>query len=160
MKKKIVVSALAIACTVAFNLHAFASFHKEANYPDSKTIKAAHRDFPQAGEIIWEDDGPNFIAQFDLFERKVMAVYNHKGMLISTMIFSDDAKYIPFGIQMSLIQKYPRYSPQFMREYITSQEHIYYFILKEQRGNQVNWLWIKTNNNKTFTVIQKLRQTV
>ncbi len=159
MKKLIAVSTLAIACMVAVNVQqANAAHYTEEKKPDSKMIQAAHHDFPQAKKITWSESGGNYIAKFNSCNRLITATYNPKGKLLSTLIYSA-AEDIPFEAQTNLLKKYPDYTVQCMKEFITKDGQNYYFILKSQRGSQVSWLRLKSTDYRAFVVLQHLHQT-
>ncbi len=160
MKKLITVSALVIACMVTINVQCVNAGHlEEGKKPDSKMIKAAHRDFPQAEKIVWVESGGNHIAKFNSCNRKITATYSPKGKLLSTLIYSA-AEDIPFETQTNLVKKYPDYAVQCMKEFITRDGRNYYFLLKNQKGSLVKWLRIKSNGYGDFVVLQKLHQTI
>lgn len=161
MKKLIIVSALVMACTTAiYPQNAFASSYKKKKIPDRSLVKVLHQDFPQVIRAIhWTRDRAHYIARFNSGNRRITAIYNNKEELLSTLIYSHPGN-IPFEIQTNLVKEYPGFTVQCMKEWITKDDHNYYFILKNQQGDRENWLSVKSDGNSHFTILQKLHETV
>jgi hypothetical protein len=158
MKKTFLITACAAICFAAFlSQNAHASSREKIKDPDPGTTKAIHQDFPQAKQITWKREGKNLIATFDMYESKVTASYDSEGRLLSTLILVS-GKNLPFEIRTKLAQKYPDYEIQCIKEYMDKQEDSYFFILKKQEGDQINWLHIKSIDRKGFITLQKLHQ--
>src|SRR5690625_287027 len=160
MKKTLVISVLAIACAVVFNSqNVYASSHKKTKHPGSIMTQAVHQDFPQVKGVSWEEHGRHFVAFFNSDQRKITAIFSNRGKLLSTLILDDD-KDIPFVIKTHLTKKYPDYAVQCMKEFINKEGDSYFFILKEQKGNLVTWLRIKSNTQGDFDLLNKLSQKI
>lgn len=152
------IAASAAICFVVFlSQNAFASFLKEGHLPGSKTTKAIHEDFPRAGQITWIQEGEDFVAKFEMYERKVTAIYNSEGRLLSTLILIPGQN-MPFEIRIKLVRKYPDYEVECAKEYVDKAGSSYFFILKKQEGNRIDWLSMKSNEHGGFTRLQKLSQ--
>lgn len=160
MKKLLTVFALAVTCIIALHTQkAFATYNKPDETPNNKVVAAMHHDFPSAVKVTWSQNEKECVAIFHSEAGSITATYNKKGKLLSTLINSD-AKHVPFIIQTEMNKKYPGFVPQSMTEYISSKEHSYYILLKNQTGNEVKWMRVKCNGTGDIQVLQKLQQTV
>ncbi|HEX5555412.1 MAG TPA: hypothetical protein VFX43_19385 [Chitinophagaceae bacterium] len=158
MTKTFLIAAWTATCFVAFlSQSSYASSREKMTDPDPRTTKAIHQDFPQATQIMWKRKGEDFIAIFHMYENKVTATYDNKGKLLSTLILISSES-LPFEIRTKLAQKYPDYNVQCAREYMDKQGDNYFFILKKQEGDLINWLSIKSNDRHGFTMLQKLSE--
>ncbi|MGH2643569.1 MAG: hypothetical protein ACRDE2_06455 [Chitinophagaceae bacterium] len=163
MKKALLVSGIVIACSISFAYtfqSAYASIINRTDSPGRNVIAAVHHDFPAAKQITWKQQGKAEIAQFTMTERSIRAIYDQSGRLLETFI-TEQPQNIPFEVQTAIEQKYEGYIPQAVTEYISTQEHSFYVLLKNQQGHQVKWLRIKSSEDgDILQIVQKLQQTI
>lgn len=163
MKKSLLVSGVAIACsmTIAYaSQNAYAFFNNGPDSPGRNVITAIHHDFPGAKEVTLTEQGKAEIAQFTMINRRVRAIYTPSGRLLSTFI-TENPEFIPFGVQSVLEQKYKGYVPMTATEYISPNEHSFYVLLKGQKGSHINWLRVKSDEDgNNIKIVQRLQQTI
>ncbi|TAM96342.1 MAG: hypothetical protein EPN39_13890 [Chitinophagaceae bacterium] len=170
MKKTLLISILATAAiTFAFtnvnasnrkNANPKEATAKNATTPSQKAVLAVYQNFPQVQLVLWQQQGRDLIALFKEAGCTVRATFTESGQLLSTFI-TGDAHAIPFKVQMLLRQKYPGYVPQSVTECLNITNDDYYVLLKNQKGNRINWVRVKTDEDgHAIQVIQELHQNV
>lgn len=153
-------SAMAILAIASTFTTASASKGKNANTPAKKAVLAVYQNFPQAQLVHWQESNGTQIAIFTEADCAVRATFTKNGRLLSTLITADGHN-LPFEVQNSLRKKYPGYVPQSVTEYINNTDHDYYVLLKNQEGNQINWIRVSTDEDgNSIQVIQNLHQTI
>lgn len=162
MKKFNVLFALALGCATVFSFTGlYANSGKKAPSPRSKAMMVVHQTFPQVQSVAWSVVGKDQVAIFKTEDRQIKCIFNEKGNLISTLITTCNTLYLPFELKTSLNKRYPGFVPQTISEFIGSQEHAFYVLLKSSQGNSIKWLRVKADEDgTTMVVLQQLEQNV
>lgn len=162
MKKTLILSAIAVIGAIVFgSASSYANSGKKPSIAHSKAMATVQQDFPHAQNVTWSIEGKNQIALFKEEGREIQCLFNEKGRLESTFITSCDARYLPFELQTSISKKFPGFVAQTITEYITPNRHAFYLLLTIRKGNVVNWVRVKADEDgKAIAVIQELHQNV
>ena len=75
---------------------------------NEKVLKQFNKKFINAGNVTWEQLDDNFLAKFSTGETKTRSLFNNKGKLIYTIIFSSE-KQLPASLKNMVTNKYNDY---------------------------------------------------
>lgn len=158
MKTSITAFLITLACGAM--LHSTQSL-AAAIYPSpvTKAETAIHHDFPRAQGTVWTKSGKELVASFTMGDSKVRAAYDQWGNLICTLINSP-VSHLPFSIEAKLAKSYPGFTVYSMTEYISKNRHDYFMLLKNQSGNTINWMRVKSSTDGNSKIIRQLHQTI
>ena len=121
----------------------------------SKTIKASfERDFASCSDVVWAKAEDVYIASFKTFEKKMSAVYNEDGQLLSVRR-SISFEQVPMSVTLAMQEKYSGYNIDNSVTELFAEGSTTYFI---NAANDKHTVRIQADTAGNLTVISKTKK--